>query len=67
MNEVDWLSWEKMAFIHWGPHYRNTYYILLMPEIVIDQGVKCLNKDIFPHIKTVLDSLNPARSVCKPS
>ena len=22
-----------------------------MPEIVIDQGVKCLNKDIFPHKK----------------
>ena len=38
-----------------------------MPEIVIDQGVKCLNKDIFPHIKTVLDFLNPARSVRKPS
>ena len=37
-----------------------------MPEILIDQGVKCLNKDIFPHIKTVLDSLNPARSVCEP-
>ena len=26
MNEIDWLSWEKMAFVHWGPHYRNTYY-----------------------------------------
>ena len=35
-----------------------------MPQIVIDQGVKCLNKDIFPHIKSVLDFLNPARSVC---
>ena len=27
MNEIDWLSWKKMVVVHWGPHYRNTYYI----------------------------------------
>ena len=38
MNEIDWLSWKKMSFVHWGPHYRNTYYMSWLCNSMITSG-----------------------------